>query len=393
MCGIAGFSSFKENFTYAENFNWSEIAEEMGRTLSPRGPDGDGIFANKNAVFAHTRLAIRDVLRGGQPMTRVHGGFEYTICYNGELYNTDELREDLVSRGYNFTTTSDTEVLLYTYIHYGSGCAERLNGIFSFSVWNDKDKCCYLCRDRFGVKPLFYSIMNDTLVFGSEIKALLKFPAVRPKVDKLGFAEIFAIGPARTPGYSVFKNISEILPGEFAIFDEYGFRKYPYWKLQSAPHTDSFDETVEQVKELTQDSITRQLVSDMSVCTFLSGGLDSSVITAVAANYFKERGEQLNTFSFDYADNDKYFESSDYQPEIDRPWVEKVSRELNTKHHFLECDIQTLFDNLYDAVRAKDLPGMADVDSSFIYFGKEVRNAGFKVALSGECADEYEHIS
>jgi len=391
MCGIAGFSSFKQDFTNCENLSWMNIAKKMGETLSSRGPDGEGVFINKNVVFAHTRLAVRDVRRGLQPMTRTFGGFDYTICYNGEIYNTDELRADLEARGYKFSTTSDTEVVLCAYIHYGNACAERLNGIFAFMIWNDRDKCCYLCRDRFGVKPLFYAVIDDTLVFGSEIKALLEFPSVKPKVARLGFAEIFAIGPARTPGYSVFKDISEVLPGDFAIFDQYGFRKYPYWRLESKPHTDSFDETVENVKFLTYDAIRRQLVSDVPICTFLSGGLDSSVITAIAADYQKERGEQLNTFSFDYADNDKYFASSDYQPEVDRPWVEKVSKLLNTRHHFLECDIKTLFDNLYAAVRAKDLPGMADVDSSLIYFGQEVADRGFKVALSGECADEYEH--
>ena len=388
MCGIAGFSSFKQDFTYFENTNWSEVALNMAKTLSPRGPDGIGIFVSEFAALAHTRLAVRDLQFGAQPMTRNFGGFDYTITYNGQIYNADELRAELEAKGYKFRTMSDTEVVLNAYIHFGNKCAERLNGIFAFAIWNERERQLYLCRDRFGVKPLFYSVVGDTLVFGSEIKALLKFPEIRSSVTRAGIAEVFAIGPARTPGFGIFKNIAELLPGDFAIFDEYGLRHYPYWRLKSEPHTDDFDTTVEQVNFLTRDAIERQLAADVPICSFLSGGLDSSIITAVAAKHFAERGEKLTTFSFDYAENDKYFAASDYQPDADRPWVEKVSALLGTEHHFLECDIQSLFDNLFEAVRRKDLPGMADVDSSLLYFGREVVNAGFKVALSGECADE-----
>jgi len=388
MCGIAGFSSFTQDFTRCENRDWRSVAKEMRDTLTPRGSDGSGVFVCKNAAFSHSRLAVRDIEFGAQPMTKFYGGFGYTITYNGEIYNADELREDLKIRGYKFLTTSDTEVLLCAYIYYGVRCVEKLNGTFAFAIWDDREKCCFICRDRFGIKPLFYSFVDDVFVFGSEIKALLKFPAIRPRVDKTGIAEIFAIGPARCEGFGIFKDISELCAGEFAVFSESGFRKYSYWKLESKPHKDSFKETVANVKELMTNAMIKQLAADVPVCTFLSGGLDSSVITAVAANYFKKQSEQLNTFSFDYAENDKYFTASNYQPETDRPWVERVSKLLGTKHHFLECDIQSLFDNLYKAVRFKDLPGMADVDSSLIYFSGEVRSEGFKVALSGECADE-----
>ena len=388
MCGIAGFVNFTQDFTRIEKCDWRKVAKDMGNTLLPRGPDGNGVFVCESAVFAHTRLAVLDLEFGMQPMTKSVGGFDYTITYNGQIYNADELRNDLAVLGYKFLTKSDTEVLLCAYIHYGVKCAEKLNGVFAFVIWDGKEKRAFLCRDRFGVKPLFYSFVDDTLVFGSEIKALLKFPGIRPRVDRLGMAEVFAIGPARTEGFGIFKDISELCGGEFAIFDKNGFRKLHYWWLESKPHADSFGETVEKVEELAVDAITRQLASDVPVCAFLSGGLDSSVICAVAAKYMKERGERLNTFSFDYAENDKYFAASDFQPETDRPWVERVTKLLDTKHHFLECDIQTLFDNIYEAVRIKDLPGMADVDSSLVYFGKEVSGAGFKVALSGECADE-----
>ena len=327
-------------------------------------------------------------LRNTQPFTLTFGDFSYIIHFDGQIYNADELRNDLKAHGYKFLTTSAAEVLLCLYIHYGVKFVEKLNGIFAFAIWDDKEKRCVLARDRFGVKPLFYSVADDILIFGSEIKELLKSPYIRPQVGKAGIAEIFAIGPARTDGFGIFKNISEVKAREIALFDKNGFRSLSYWWLQSKPRADSFDNTVEKVKQLTIGAIEKQLVADIPVCAFLSGGLDSSVITAVAANYFKERGEQLTTFSFDYAENDKYFTASNFQPETDRPWVEKVSKLLNTKHYFLECDIQSLFDNLFKAVKIKDLPGMADVDSSLIYFCDEVKQAGYNVALSGECADE-----
>lgn len=309
------------------------------------------------------------------------------IVYNGEIYNTDELMPELKEAGYYFETTSDTEVILYAYIHFGIDFVNRLNGIFAFAVWDGKLKRLILYRDRVGVKPLFYAIKDDTLVFGSEIKALFRFPDIKPEVDMDSFREIFGVGPARTPGNGVFRGVNEVKPGEYAVYTIDGFKTIKYWKLASKVHTDSYLQTVEKVSFLVRDAITRQMVSDVPVCSFLSGGIDSSIVTAVASDYLTERGALLNTFSFDFKDNGIYFQSNSFQPERDRPFVDIMLSQYNVNHTYLECDEALLADLLYTAVDAKDLPGMADIDASLLYFCSLVKEHN-KVALTGECADE-----
>lgn len=386
MCGIAGFCDYYDSLT-EEAPLWGALAKRMGNRLRHRGPDDSGIHVSSHAAFAHARLAVVDVERGKQPMTRIQDGYRYTITYNGELYNTDELRHELSLLGCKFSTHSDTEVLLNCYIQFGPFCAEKLNGIFAFAVDDERRGCTFLCRDRFGVKPLFYSILNGRLVFGSEIKALFEYPGLNPVLNKESLCELFGLGPARTAGVGVFQDIKEIKPGYAAVFNREGLRAYPYFELESHEHTDSYEATVLRVRELLHDTVSRQLVSDVPLCTFLSGGLDSSIISSLAAKEYKKSGKILDTYSFDFKDNDKYFKSSSFQPDTDRPWVERMVSELGTHHRFLECDTETLVECLYDAVIAKDLPGMADVDSSLLYFCSLVKG-NHVVGISGECADE-----
>lgn len=386
MCGIAGFCDYNENLT-DEAPLWGALAKRMGNRLKHRGPDSQGVHVSPHAAFAHARLAVVDLEGGKQPMSRTVDGYTYTISYNGELYNTDELKNELQSLGYRFTTTSDTEVLLYCYIQFGADCAERLNGIYAFAVDDERQQRCFLCRDRFGVKPLFYTIAGDRLIFGSEMKALFEYPGVNPVLDRESLCEIFGLGPARTAGNGVFKNIFELKPAHCGIYDRDGFQTYPYFKLSSHEHTESYEDTVKHVRYLLEDTVTRQLISDVPLCTFLSGGLDSSVVTAIAAQNYCNRGMELSTYSFDFVGNDKYFRPTAYQPDADQPWAERVSDILGTTHRTLECDNVDLADRLYDAVVAKDLPGMADVDSSLLHFCSIVKK-NHVVAMCGECADE-----
>lgn len=386
MCGIAGFCDYNDHFS-EESPLWAALAKRMGNRLRHRGPDSAGTYVSDHAAFAHTRLAVIDPEGGKQPMTRMAEGYRYTITYNGELYNTQELRSELQSLGYQFETTSDTEVLLYCYMHFGPFCAEKLNGIFAFAIDDELRNCCFLCRDRFGVKPLFYTILNDRLIFASEIKALFEYPGINPVLDRCGLCEIFGIGPARTAGQGVFQNIMEIKPGCCAVYSPRGFRTFPYFELKSYEHPDSYEDTVLHVRELLEDTVTRQLVSDVPLCTLLSGGLDSSIITAIAARNYQNRGIPLHTYSFDFTGNDRYFHPTSFQPDSDRPWVERMVSILGTTHHFLECDSESLADELYDAVVAKDLPGMADVDASLLHFCRVIKKEQV-VAISGECSDE-----
>ncbi len=386
MCGIAGYINFSDNFIKNKQQNFA-IASSLGSILNHRGPDAHGEWVGEHAVFSHSRLAVIDIDGGKQPMSRTVAGYDFVITYNGELYNTKEIKDELLKFGYNFTTSSDTEVLLYAYIHYGTECTKKLNGIYAFCIWDSMRQRAFLCRDHFGVKPLFYTFKGDTLVFGSEIKALLKYPGINAEVSKTGLQEIFAISPARTPGVGVFKNINELRPGHFIIHSRAGTVTKQYWKLESFMHNDSYEQTIEKVRELVFDSIQRQLISDVPIATLLSGGLDSSIITAIGALEKKKAGEKLCTYSFDYKDNSKYFKPSDFQPDSDSVWVKRMSEEFNTNHTYLECDNGELLDLLNDCVDAKDLPGMADVDASLLYFCRRIKN-NHTVILSGECSDE-----
>lgn len=386
MCGIAGFTSFKDDFSNNTK-KWKEILKIMTDSIVHRGPDNQGLVIKENSCFGHQRLSIRDIKRGSQPMSKTIEGYDYIIVYNGEIYNTDELKGDLENKGHKFYTTCDTEVILIGMIEYGYDFISKLNGIFAYAFWNGKKEDLYLVRDRAGVKPLFYSLVNDYFVYGSEIKALLNFPYVEPIVDNNGLCEIFGLGPARTGGVGVFKNINEVMPGHYIVYNHSGIKNIEYWDLESKEHTDNYEATVEKVGFFVKDAVQKQMVSDVPVCTFLSGGVDSSIITAFSAEYLEQSGQQLDTYSFDFTGNDKYFKSNSFQADRDRPWVEKMVKHCNTKHTFLECNNENLADYLYKSVEAKDLPGMADVDSSLLYFCELVKN-NHKVALTGECSDE-----
>lgn len=386
MCGIAGFCRWDGDFT-RDREGWSQVLVRMRRSLAHRGHDQTGEYLDRWVGLAHTRLSIRDLAGGGQPMVRQRAGKDFAIVYNGEIYNTGELAPELEKLGYRFETTCDTEVILYAYMAWGLDFAEKLNGIYALAVWDGAEGRLVLCRDRLGVKPLFYTVKGDALVFGSEPKALFCHPQVRPEADGDSFREIFGVGPARTPGVGVFRGVGEVRPGHLAVFDREGLREYTYWSLEARPHRDSYPETVERVSFLLWDAVERQMVSDVPVCSFLSGGVDSSVVTALASNFLGREGGELNTFSFDFAHNDRYFHANSFQPTRDRPYVDRMLDLYPLRHTYLECDEDTLVDLLPQAVFYKDLPGMADVDTSLMYFCGRVKEHN-KVALTGECADE-----
>lgn len=383
MCGIAGWVDWQTDLS-----GQRAVLSNMAQTLIPRGPDNEGIWTSPHAAFAHRRLIVVDPKGGAQPMTRSHGGETYTLVYNGELYNTEDLRSELLGRGHRFTTTSDTEVLLVSYMEWGPECLKRLNGIYAFAIWSHCEESVFLARDRLGVKPLFYTQQGTSFIFGSEIKALLAHPAVRPEITREGLGEIFGLGPARTPGNGVFKNVFELLPASYLLHTRHGMRTKRYWSLESHEHPDDLETTIATIRHLLGDSITRQLVADVPVCTLLSGGLDSSAISAFAAQAFREQGTQpLHTFSVDYVGNDIHFKPNEFQPNADAPWAKRVSEHIGSIHHNVFFDTHHLIDALPIALRARDLPGMTDIDGSLYLFCGEIKKEA-TVALSGECADE-----
>ena len=383
MCGIAGWIDWQTNLSDKKT-----ILEKMSETLKYRGPDASGMWVSQCAGIVHRRLVVVDPAGGAQPMIRKKGEKTYVLTYNGELYNTPELRNQLKEKGYSFEGHSDTEVLLLSYIEWGEKCVDYFNGIFAFGIWDEADKTLFLARDRMGVKPLFYTQRGKSFMFGSELKTLLAHPDIKPALDGEGIAEIFMLGPSRTPGHGVFKGISELRPGFCLTYNKSGMKIQKYWKLESRPHEEDFDTTVGKVRELLLDAIERQMVADVPVCTFLSGGLDSSGITAVSSGLYKNNGMgPLHTYSIDYVDNEIHFKPSLFQPNSDAPWIKKVSEALGTVHHNIFFDTPQLVQALTRAVTARDLPGMADVDSSLYLFCNEVKKDA-TVAVSGECADE-----
>lgn len=386
MCGITGFCDFSEQYLTKEPY-WMSLLKSMQESLSHRGKDNSGEWLKDHIGFAHARLSIRDIAGGAQPLLSQKSQKEYAIIYNGEIYNTDELIPSLKKAGYEFQTTSDTEIILYAYMHFGPEFVKKLNGIFAFAIWDGKSETLLLYRDRVGTKPLFYTMQENTLIFGSEPKALFEHPKVTPRINMDSLREVLGLGPAHTSGSGIFCGMKEVIPGHYLSFSRLGFIDHTYWDLTSHPHSDSYEKTVETVSFLVRDSITRQMVSDVPVCTFLSGGIDSSIVTAVAANYLAKKGETLNSFSFDFEENDKYFKSNTFQPERDFPYVNIMLQHYPTNHAYLECQQSTLSNLLYAAVDAKDFPGMTDIDTSLLYFCSLVAMHN-KVALTGECADE-----
>ena len=383
MCGFTGYANFIDKIHHSKS-----VIQQMNASLSKRGPDEDGYYYSDYVHFAHKRLIVIDPEGGKQPMIEHYSYGDYIICYNGQIYNTKELKNTLIENGFEINTHSDTEILLKSYIHFGNSVVNYLNGIFAFAIFNTKKEELFIARDHFGVKPFFYTIQNNTFIFASEIKAIFKFPGVEKIIDSQGISELFGIGPSHTSGTTVFKNIFELKPAHFGVFNKSGLHLTKYWSLKSKEHTDSLGKTCEKIKYFLNDSITSQLVSDKPICTFLSGGLDSSIITKFAADYYQKEGlPPLDTYSIDYVDNDKNFVKSDFQPNSDNYYIDLMTKNLHTKHHKIIIDTPELASSLEDAMIARDMPGMADIDSSLLLFCKNVKNE-MTVALTGECADE-----
>ncbi|REJ18673.1 MAG: asparagine synthase (glutamine-hydrolyzing) [Paenibacillaceae bacterium] len=383
MCGITGWIDWTRDLTLD-----SAILENMTDTLAPRGPDASGTWITTHCALGHRRLSVMDPENGAQPMIRHAGDNTFVIVYNGELYNAPELRRELEGRGHRFFTNCDTEVLLVAYIEWGPEALDRFNGIYAFAVWDARAERLFAARDRLGVKPFFYAETDGLFLFGSEPKAILAHPSFEPEVGAEGLAEIFVIGPARTPGVGIYRGMTELKAGQCLTVDRSGVRVRTYWRLESRPHDDDEAQTATRVRELLHDTVERQLLSDVPVCTLLSGGLDSSALTALAAGHYHLTGRgTLDTYSVDYVDNDKHFQAHAFQPNADGPWIERMRHHLGTRHTRVQFDTPELVQALDDAVIARDAPGMADIDASLLLFCREIKK-GATVALSGEAADE-----
>lgn len=378
MCGIAGILS--QNIDLRER---EPLIRDISESLKLRGPDGFGEYTKPYVTLIHRRLSVIDPEKGAQPMS--FG--KYVIAYNGEIYNTQEIKNDLLAKGYSFDTQCDTEVVLKAYCEWKEKCCEKLNGIFAFAVWDDGEHSLFVCRDRIGVKPLFYSRKNGVFAFASRIKSLLLIPEISAEIDENGLNEIFMLGPAKPIGSAVFKDINELPPASYMTVKNGNVSIKQYWRLTAKEHTDNEAQTIEKTHFLVTDAIKRQLVSDVPLCTFLSGGLDSSIISEIASREYLKRGDRLTTYSVDYTDNDKFFKASVFQPNKDSDYINLISDYIKSQHKNIVLDNKAVALALKESTEARGLPGFTDVDSSLMLFCREVKRE-HTVALSGECADE-----
>jgi asparagine synthase (glutamine-hydrolysing) len=380
MCGITGWVAFDRDLARAR-----EVIDAMTETMSCRGPDAAGVWIDGHAALGHRRLAVIDIPGGAQPMSVSTPNGDVAMVYSGEAYNFTELRDELIEKGEKFTTSSDTEVVLRGYLHWGDALADRLNGMYAFAIWDSRTRKLVMIRDRMGIKPFYFYPTPEGVLFGSEPKAILANPLARRVVDADGLREMVA--QVKTPRHAVWKGMREVEPGTIVTVDQRGIRERTYWRLESKLHTDDQDTTVAHVRELLDDIVRRQLVADVPECVLLSGGLDSSVITALSA---RELSEPVRTFAVDFVDQAENFKPNDVRPTMDTPYVHDVAEHVGSQHTDIVLDHNQLadLDIRRKVVAARDLPmGIGDMDASLYLLFKAIR-AQSTVALSGESADE-----
>lgn len=385
MCGIAGWVDWERDLR-----EYGPALSAMTRTMACRGPDAHGEWLSARAAIGHRRLAIIDLDGGQQPMRAVvpSGRGIAVLTYSGELYNFTELRTELRSRGHTFETRSDTEVALRAYLQWGERCVDRFNGMFAFAIWDSASQRLFLARDHLGIKPLYYHAYPGGVIFGSEPKAIIANPLFDPVLDDEGLAELFAMFGSHTPGHSVLKGLSEVRPGCTVTVDRAGVHQQRYWTLDSRPHTDDPFTTAAIVRDILADTVTRQLVSDVPLCSLVSGGLDSSAVSALAAQSLETRsGGKLNTFSVDFAGSEQDFVSDANRPELDAPYARALVSHIGSTHTDVVVDTPDLLAIQDIATAARDLPCIGDLDASLYLLFKAIQGRS-TVALSGESADE-----
>jgi asparagine synthase (glutamine-hydrolysing) len=383
MCGITGWISFDRDLRWER-----DALEAMTETMACRGPDASGTWVDGPAALGHRRLAVIDIAGGAQPMSVRTPAGEVAMVYSGEAYNFVELREELRRAGEQFETSSDTEVVLRGYVRWGEALAERLNGMYAFAIWDSGKRKLVLIRDRMGIKPLYIFRTRDGVLFGSEPKAILANPLARHVVDVDGLRELFAF--VKSPRHAVWSGMREVEPGTIVTVDVDGIRERTYWRLETRGHADDRDATVAHVRELLDDIVGRQLVADVPRCVLLSGGLDSSVITALSAAKLAAEGEQVRTFAVDFVGQTENFKPDDLRSTPDGPYVHDVAEHVGSEHVDIVLDYKTLADP--EARRAvliaRDVPmGLGEMDTSLYLLCKAIRERS-TVALSGESADE-----
>jgi asparagine synthase (glutamine-hydrolysing) len=380
MCGITGWVGYSRDLRQERR-----TIDAMTETMACRGPDASGVWTDQQAALGHRRLAVIDIPGGAQPMSISTPNGDVAMVYSGEAYNFTELRDELADAGHKFTTSSDTEVVLRGYLQWGDAVADRLNGMYAFAIWDSRDRKLVMIRDRMGIKPFYFYPTSDGVLFGSEPKAILANPIAKRVVGIDGLRELFA--PVKTPKKALWEGMAEVEPGTIVTVDERGIRERTYWRLESKLHTDNRDTTVAHVRELLDDIVRRQLVADVPECVLLSGGLDSSAITALSARELKD---PVRTFAVDFVDQADNFKPDEFRQTMDTPYVHDVAKHVGSDHTDIVLDHNQLssLDLRRKVIGARDIPmGLGDMDASLYLLFKAIRQQS-TVALSGESADE-----
>ncbi len=383
MCGITGWIAFDRDLTRSE-----ATLDAMTATMACRGPDARGTWLDRHAALGHRRLAVIDIAGGAQPMQATGPQGDAAMVYSGETYNYPELRAELGGRGHRFRTESDTEVVLRGYLEWGPAVAERLNGMYALAIWDRREQKLVMIRDRMGIKPFYYYPTPDGVLFGSEPKAILANPAARRVVDSEGMHELLSF--AKTPGQAIWAGMREVLPGTVVTVDRSGLREHVYWQLATTGHDGGEQETVAHVRGLLDDIVRRQLVADVPRCVLLSGGLDSSALTALAAGQLGAHGEKVRSFAVDFVGQEENFQADDFRPTPDSPFVHDVAEHVSSLHSDIVLDHMALADPSVrrEVLVARDYPaGLGDMDASLYLLFHAIRQHS-TVALSGESADE-----
>lgn len=362
MCGIVGIAS-KQKIDPAKY-----DTRAMLDSLSKRGPDGSGEHATNSCWLGHRRLSIIDLEGGKQPMT----DGELVIAFNGEIYNYKELRDTLEKRGHSFKTSSDTEVILKAYREYGTECPRHLDGMFAFAVWDEKNQSLFLARDRFGKKPLYYSLHGETILFASEIKSILASGTIKGILSREALDNYLRLMYV-PPWKSIYENIVQIPPAHSALFKDGKLSIVRYWKLEFKPIDVSYDDAKKEVRRLLDEAVRkRMLAADVEVGSFLSGGVDSTIVSILAQKYLNH---PLKTFSLGYGD---------YINEL--PYAEQASKKIGSEHHTLQASGDNI-EELEKVISYFDEPH-ADNSDFPQHLLSQMTARKVKVALSGDGGDE-----
>jgi asparagine synthase (glutamine-hydrolysing) len=384
MCGITGWVDFGRDL---RGEGERAAIEAMTATMICRGPDAGGTWCSAHAAIGHRRLSVIDLAGGAQPM-RAPGEDDVVLTFSGEIYNFTELRHELAARGHEFRTRSDTEVLLHGYLEWGADCVRRLNGMFAFGVWDGRRQELLLARDRLGVKPLYYAARKDGVLFGSEPKSVLAHPDFRAEIDAEGLAELFSQVGTGTPGHGVYRGLSQVRPGTLVRAGRDGIRESAYWRLEAREHAGDLPSTAGTVRELLADIVHRQTVADVPLCSLLSGGLDSSVVSALAADSLSRRDRaKLATFSVDFTGSAAAFTPDQLRPSHDEPFARAAAEHIGSRHSTITLEADDLVTAQWAPLAAHDLPTFGDMYVSFVLLCREISKQS-TVALSGEAADE-----